>query len=116
VANIEVLLEEKIVENSAARGEQLMAGLEKLKEKFPLIGDVRGKGLMIGIELVRDRGTKEPASGETAKLRGALREMGILVGKGGVYGNVLRIQPPLIITEEECNRLLEALEKVLKEV
>lgn len=116
VANIDVLLEEKIVENSAARGEQLMAGLKKLQEKIPLIGDVRGKGLMIGIELVRDRTTKEPADTETAKARAALRDMGILIGKGGVYGNVLRIQPPLIITGEQCNRLLEALEKVLEEM
>jgi 4-aminobutyrate aminotransferase-like enzyme len=68
---------------------------------------------MIGLELVRDRKTKEPAAAEARALRAALRERGILVGVGGVYGNVVRIQPPLSITAEECDRAAEAVTELL---
>ncbi|MBE7466475.1 MAG: aspartate aminotransferase family protein [Planctomycetes bacterium] len=113
VANIEVLQEEKLVENAAVRGEELMARLRPLAEKSKLVGDVRGKGLMIGLELVKDKKSKEPAAAETKSLRASLREQGILVGSGGPFGNVLRLQPPLSITAAECDRVASALEKTL---
>ena len=113
VANIQVLREERLIENSALRGEALLSRFRALQEKFSLIGDVRGKGLMIGIELVRDRKTKEPADTETKELRAALREAGVLVGSGGVFSNVLRFQPPLSITAEECDRAATAFEAAL---
>jgi 4-aminobutyrate aminotransferase-like enzyme len=114
LANIEVLKEERLAENAQTRGEELFARFRKLQEKVPLIGDVRGKGLMIGLELVRNRETKEPADKEAKQLRATLRERGVLVGVGGVFGNVLRFQPPLSITADECDRAASALEAILK--
>ena len=113
LANLEVLREEKLVENAAQRGEAMLARLNRVKEKCKLIGDVRGKGLMLGVELVRDRQTKEPADKEAKAVRAKLREAGVLVGVGGAYGNVVRFQPPLSITAEECERAAAALEQVL---
>jgi 4-aminobutyrate aminotransferase len=113
LANIAVIQEERLVENAAQRGDELLARLRGLQEKFPLIGDVRGRGLMIGLELVRDRKTKEPAAAEAKALRAALRERGVLVGVGGLLGNVLRLQPPLSITPDECDRAATILEEVL---
>ena len=78
-----------------------------------MIGDVRGRGLMIGLELVRDRKTKEPAVNEAKALRAKLRERGVLVGIGGVFGNVLRLQPPLSIPAGECDRAANGLEEAL---
>ena len=113
LANLAVLEEEKLVENAARRGAELLARFRKLQEKYPLIGDVRGRGLMIGLELVRDRKTKEPAVREAKALRAALRERGVLVGVGGMLANVLRIQPPLSITAEECERVGDLLDQAL---
>lgn len=115
LANLAVLEEEKLVENAARQGEFLLQRLRSLQEKYPLIGDVRGRGLILGLELVRDRKTKEPAADEAKAMRKALRERGILVGVGGVFGNVVRIQPPLSITADECERLLAGLEAVFGE-
>lgn len=112
LANIEVMFDEKLPDNSAARGAQLTAGLEKLQANYKLIGDVRGKGLMIGIELVKDS-EKTPAAAEAREIRRLCRESGVLVGVGGSLGNVVRLQPPLVITEEECARVLETLESAL---
>jgi 4-aminobutyrate aminotransferase-like enzyme len=113
LANIAVIEEEGLVENAARQGEWLLARFRRLQEDVPLIGDVRGRGLMIGLELVRDRGTKGPAVQEARGVRAALRERGILVGVGGVFGNVVRIQPPLSIAPEECERVATALADVL---
>jgi 4-aminobutyrate aminotransferase-like enzyme len=91
----------------------LLARFRKLQERCRWIGEVRGRGLMIGIELVRDRQTKEPAKDEAKAFRTALRERGVLVGVGGTLGNVLRIQPPLSITAAECDQAASAIEDVL---
>ncbi len=114
LANIDVMFAERLPENSAARGEQLITGLKKIQEKNKLIGDIRGKGLMIGIELITDA-DKTPAVAQAKEVRRLCREAGILVGVGGSLANVVRLQPPLIITEEECARILETLEKALVE-
>ena len=114
LANIEVMFDEKLPENAEARGAQLQEGLKKIQANNPLIGDVRGKGLMIGIELVKDA-DKTPASKEAVEVRRLCREAGVLVGVGGSLANVVRLQPPLIITEEECARALETMEKALAE-
>ncbi len=103
LANIEVMLDEKLPENSAARGEQIMKRLQKFAEKTPLIGDVRGKGLMIGVELVKDK-QKTPAVAETKEVRRLCREAGVLVGAGGTFANVIRLQPPLTLTAAEADR------------
>jgi len=115
LANIDVMIDEKLPENAATRGAQLRAGLEKIQASNPLLGDVRGKGLMLGIELVKDA-DKTPANAEAGEVRRICREAGILVGVGGSFANVVRLQPPLVITEEECARVLETLERVFTEV
>jgi len=77
-----------------------------------LVGDVRGKGLMVGIELIKDK-NKTPASEEARQIRQLCREAGVLIGIGGVFGNVVRFQPPLVLTAEEVQRVLDVLEKSL---
>ena len=93
-AVIEVIEEENLLENTHVVGGYFRSKLEELKEKHPLIGDVRGMGMMQGLELVRDRQTKEPAPAETSQLLSARSENGLLIGKGGLYGNVIRMAPP----------------------
>ena len=78
-----------------------------------LIGDVRGMGLMLGVELVRDRATKEPAKAETLQVLEEARAMGMLIGKGGIDGNVLRIKPPMCITAADADFALEVLDRTL---
>jgi 4-aminobutyrate aminotransferase-like enzyme len=115
-ATIQVIEEEGLVENAAVQGTRLRDGLDRLKERRPLIGDVRGMGLMQGVELVTDRKTKEPAPKETTRLLEAARRRGLLIGKGGLYGNVLRIAPCLNIGAEQVDRALEILDESLGEV
>ena len=97
-------------------GDRLRRGLERLWEKYPLVGDVRGKGLMQGIELVMDRETKEPAPKPVAHLFEETRARGLLIGKGGLYGNVIRIAPPLTATAEHVDEALEILDHALAAV
>jgi 4-aminobutyrate aminotransferase len=106
LANIEVMLDEKLPENAAARGEQIMTRLKKFEGKTPLIGDVRGKGLMIGVELVKDK-QKTPAVAETKEVRRLCREAGVLVGAGGTFANVIRLQPPLTLSAAEADRICD---------
>jgi 4-aminobutyrate aminotransferase-like enzyme len=90
-ATIEIIEEENLRENAETVGAYFRQKLEELQEKHALIGDVRGMGLMQALELVKDRGTKEPAPKETVQLMERARENGLLIGKGGLYGNVLRL-------------------------
>lgn len=92
-----------------------MAKLRDLQRNNPLIGEVRGLGLMIGVELVKDE-KLTPATSEAEAIRDGLLRQGVLVGVGGVYGNVIRFQPPLIITRPQIDRAIEAFEAVLQEV
>ena len=106
LANIDVMLDERLPENSAARGGQILKRLQKFAESAPLIGDVRGKGLMIGVELVKDK-QKTPAVAETKEVRRLCREAGILVGAGGTFANVIRLQPPLTLSAAEADRICD---------
>jgi alanine-glyoxylate transaminase/(R)-3-amino-2-methylpropionate-pyruvate transaminase len=81
-----------------------------------LVGDVRGVGLMIGVELVTDRTKKTPARNETLDVLEAAREMGVLIGKGGLDGNVLRIKPPMCITAEDADFALDVLDRAFSAV
>ncbi len=103
-------------ERSAEMGAFLRSGLEQLQEKYALIGDVRGGGLMQAAELVKDRQTKEPAPEEANALLNAGRKLGLLIGKGGLYGNTLRISPPLIATKEHIEEALEKLDSAFAQV
>ena len=94
----------------------MKAGLEELQQRHPLVGEVRGMGLMLGMELVRDRESKEPANTECAEVLELARERGLLVGKGGLYGNTLRIKPPMCITKDDANFMVDCLEEVLAEI
>jgi alanine-glyoxylate transaminase/(R)-3-amino-2-methylpropionate-pyruvate transaminase len=109
-AVLEVIDQEKLQQNALKVGSHLIARLEKLKEKHELIGDVRGHGLMIGVELVKDRATKEPAKSECLQILERSREMGLLIGKGGLYGQTLRIKPPLCLTLADADFLVEVLD------
>ncbi len=113
LANIDVMLDEKLPENAAARGDQIQKRLKEFAGKTPLIGDVRGKGLMIGVELVKDK-QKTPAVAETKEVRRLCREAGVLVGSGGTFANVIRLQPPLTLSAAEADRLCDVVSDAVK--
>ncbi len=113
MANIQVIQDEKLLQNSSARGEQIKNRLSDLKEKCPIIGEVRGKGLMIGVELVKDRKTKEPAAEKGKIVRKLCREWGVVVGLGGSLANTIRVQPPLTLTSEQADHAADVLTDAL---
>ena len=113
-AVIKVLKEENIIENSQKIIRILEKRLPALKEVSPFVGDVRGRGMVWGIELVEDRETKEPAPEKVLKLIDLCAQNGLLIGKVGVFGNVVRVGPPLVITEEQINESLDIMAKCLK--
>ncbi len=102
-AVIDFIDENKLMINAAETGAYLRGKLEELKGKYSLIGDVRGMGLMLGVELVEDRETKKPAADATNAMLEATRENGLMIGKGGTYGNVLRITPALNISKADVD-------------
>ncbi len=115
-ATIDLIEEDRLMDNAETVGNDFHAGLQNLKEKYSIIGDVRGMGLMQGIELVKDRKTKEPATDLTNQLLERARVHGLLVGKGGMYGNVVRMSPPLNISRPDVDVALEKLDKSLADV
>ncbi len=115
-AVLRVIEKEKLQANSLKIGAQLKAGFAVLAKKHKLIGDIRGLGLMLGVELVKDRTTKEPASAECAAVFEKCKELGLLIGKGGLAGNTLRIKPPMCITSADAEFLLAVLDRALESV
>jgi 4-aminobutyrate aminotransferase len=113
LATIEVMEAESIPARAAELGTRLRAGLEALAERHALIGQVRGMGLMQALELVEDRGTRAPAPARAGRLLERARQEGLLVGKGGLYGNVIRIAPPMLVSEEEVDDALRLLDRAL---
>jgi len=113
LAVLEVIESEGIQANAAKQGARLIAGLRALQEKHSLIGQVRGKGLMVGCELVTDREAKTPAKEACLHVFERCRELGALVGKGGLHGNVLRIKPPMCLHGEDVDFLLDVLDTAL---
>ena len=116
LATVEVMEEEADPLHVAAVGLRLRAGLEQLWNRYPLIGDVRGKGLMQGVEVVSDRDTKEPAADAVVQILEQTRSYGLLIGKGGLYNNVLRIAPPLTATDEHVDEALGILDHAFSRV
>ncbi|MEV6270985.1 aminotransferase class III-fold pyridoxal phosphate-dependent enzyme [Kribbella sp. NPDC051936] len=105
-ATIDYLLDKDLQANAAKRGAQLADGLRGISDEFPELGDVRGKGLMLAAEIVKPD-DNAPDAAATAKLQQETKDRGLLVGKGGLYGNVLRMAPPMTLTEEEAAEALE---------
>ncbi len=116
LTTLEIIDAEGIQANALKIGTQIKNGLLALQEKHRLIGDVRGKGLMLGAELVKDRQTKEPGTAEAAEVFERAKDKGLLIGKGGLYGNVLRIKPPMCLTSADAEFLLACLDEVLTEM
>jgi alanine-glyoxylate transaminase/(R)-3-amino-2-methylpropionate-pyruvate transaminase len=114
LATLEVIDSENIQENALRVGGHLKERLLEVQERQALIGEVRGMGLMLGVELVRDRQTREPATKETADVVELCKDRGLLVGKGGLHGNVLRIKPPMCLTKDDADFLADCLEEVLE--
>ncbi len=113
LATLEVIDAEGIQENARRVGGHLKARLAALQERQPLIGEVRGLGLMLGVELVRDRTSKEPATTETSEVVEQCKLRGLLIGKGGLFGNVLRIKPPMCVSRDDADFLVDCLDEVL---
>ncbi len=112
LANLGYLLDNDLQTNAYKVGQRLMSGIVDMQSRFPIIGDVRGKGLMIGVEFVHPGG-KEPDAPTTAAVMEAAKAKGLLIGKGGLHGNTLRIAPPLSVTEEEADEGLGLLEAAI---
>ena len=116
LAVLEVIDEDGLQENARRVGSRLLQGLRRLQAEHRLIGEVRGMGLMLGLELVANRTTREPATTQTLEVLEAAREMGVLMGKGGLDGNVLRIKPPMCITIEDADFAVDVLDRALSRV
>jgi 4-aminobutyrate aminotransferase-like enzyme len=112
-ATIDFIESENLLDNARVVGQYLRDRLEELQEKHPIIGDVRGMGLMQGVELVRDRKTKEPAVEEMKRLMDSTKDNGLIIGKGGLYGNVIRISPALVCTRSDVDRAVTVLDRCL---
>jgi alanine-glyoxylate transaminase/(R)-3-amino-2-methylpropionate-pyruvate transaminase len=116
LATIEVIRVEKLPHNAQNIGDYFRKKLEALKEKYTLIGEVRGMGLMQGLELVRNRKTKEPAKAEVNQLFEETKKRHLLIGKGGLYGNVIRLSPALNITKSEVDEAVRVLDESFAQI
>jgi 4-aminobutyrate aminotransferase-like enzyme len=115
-ATIEFIEEERLLENADIVGNYFRSKLDELQRKYSLIGDVRGKGLMLALELVKDPETKEPAPEATAQLLERARDHGLLIGKGGLYGNVIRLSPMLNIAKSDVDEAVSLLDKSIADL
>lgn len=113
VAVVEIMKEEKLAERALQMGHLFERRLREIQERCPYLGDVRGRGLVFGLELVKDKKTKEPAPDLTRQLIDTAAQNGLLIGSVGIFGNVIRVAPPLVITEEQAEESLEILETSL---
>jgi 4-aminobutyrate aminotransferase-like enzyme len=115
LAVLDVLKEERLQQNALRVGDQLLAGLKSFVGKYNMVADARGAGLFLGLELVCDLSTLEPAAAEASFISNRMREHGILLGTDGPYHNVVKIRPPMPFNASDAAFLLETLEKILKE-
>ena len=112
---LNVVLDENLQEHARQVGERMLASLRPFVERYPIVGDVRGSGLFLGVELVRDREMLEPAAEEAAYVMNRMREHGVLLGTDGPYHNVLKIRPPMPFDKGNADLLIQTLENVLLE-
>jgi 4-aminobutyrate aminotransferase-like enzyme len=115
LAVMDVLHDEKLQENALAVGSQWIRDLRDLQTHHPLIGEVRGSGLFLGIDLVLDRESRAPATRQASYVVNRLREEGILAGTDGPHHNVIKLRPPLCFSAEDAARFNSALEEILSE-
>ncbi|CAN1277095.1 Alanine--glyoxylate aminotransferase 2 homolog 3, mitochondrial [Linum perenne] len=115
-AVLRVIEKDNLRENAAVVGGYMKDRLTALKDKYEVIGDVRGRGLMLGVELVTDREMKTPANAETLHILNQMKEMGVLIGKGGFYGNVFRILPPLCFTKADADYLVDVMDYAMSKM
>jgi 4-aminobutyrate aminotransferase-like enzyme len=115
MAVLDVIEDEGLQQNARRAGERLLTGLGELKEKYPLIGDVRGLGLYVGVELVVDRETLEPAAKQADYIINRMRDHGILISTDGPLENVLKLKPPIVFSEKNADEVVAVLDKVLGE-
>jgi len=112
LAVLETILKERPWEKAAALGPYWMKGLRKLQDKHELIGDVRGKGVMIGVELVKDRKTKEPAKAESLRLKAEAWKRGLILPAGmGWLENTIRMIPPVVMTQDQIDQTLQIMDE-----
>ena len=116
LATLDVMLEDDLQSRCLEIGNYLLDGLESLKSKHGIVGDVRGQGLMLGMEFVDDRNSLAPNPAATAQVHEEAKNKGLIVGKGGLNGNVLRIKPPMCITRDDCDFAVDVLDRVIAEV
>jgi 4-aminobutyrate aminotransferase-like enzyme len=114
LATIEVIERKNLALNAKRMGDYLRTRLNELKEKHRIIGEVRGMGLIQGIEIVKEK--KEPAPDTVAEIFERTKEEGLLIGKGGLYGNVIRLTPPLTIDQAEVDHAIRILDRAFAEV
>jgi 4-aminobutyrate aminotransferase-like enzyme len=112
-ATIDIITGDKLVDNAAVMGKLLGDGLRALQAKYPLIGEVRGRGLMQGVELVKNEkaGDRTPAAEATLRLFEETKKRGLLIGRGGLYNNVLRVAPPLVVNKSDIEEALKILDE-----
>ncbi len=115
-ATVDYTMDSRLWENAEKMGDKLMRGLKEIENKYEIIGEARGKGLMVGVEFVKNNNTKEPAAEISTEVRKLCADHGLVVGIGGWWSNVIRIQPPLTITEDHIDKALETIEKAVKEI
>ena len=116
LAVLNVIKEEELQKNAKLIGKRMMEGLYTLKGKHDLIGDVRGLGLFMGIELVNNRKTLDPAARKAHELVNLLKSQGILVGTDGPFNNVIKIKPPMVITQEDSDMFIRVLDDCLTDM
>mmetsp|Transcript_9295 Transcript_9295/g.20197 ORF Transcript_9295/g.20197 Transcript_9295/m.20197 type:complete len:484 (-) Transcript_9295:141-1592(-) len=116
IANLEVIEQEGLQANCHKVGNRILTGWRDLMKKHEIIGDVRGKGLMLGMELVKDRTTKQPAKEELMEVFESCKDMGLLLGKGGPGGNVFRVKPPMCWTEEDADFCIQVMDEAFSKL
>jgi 4-aminobutyrate aminotransferase-like enzyme len=113
LAVLDVIRDEDLQENARVVGEYLLEGLRALQQKHPLVGDVRGQGLFIGVEMVRNPETLEPAAREATDLVERMKDRGVLLSTDGPFHNVIKIKPPLVFSRQDADSLIAALDAEL---
>lgn len=116
LAVLDVMQEERLQAHALRVGERLLAGLRTLAARFPVVGDVRGSGLFVGVDLVEDRGTRQPAAAAASAVVNRMRDDGVLIGTDGAFHNVLKIRPPMPFDDHDADRLVATLEAALASV